>query len=61
MNAYYQLRSKQTCARVFLDSKMFLSTCFMQEAFWIYLAVIEFRLIDCGKSQSIATDRSSSY
>ena len=33
----------------------------MQEAFWINLAVIEFRLIDCGKSQSIATDRSSSY
>ena len=32
------------------------STCFMQEAFWINLAVIEFRLIDCGKSQSIAID-----
>ena len=44
MNAYYQLKPKQTC--------------FMQEAFWINLAMIEFRL---WKSQSIATDRSPSY
>ena len=60
MNAYYQLKSSRR-ARVLLDIKMFISTCFMQEAFWINLAMIEFRLIDCGNSQSISTDRSSSY
>ena len=59
MSANYQLKSKQTCDKVFLDIKMFLSTYFMQEAFWINLAVIAFRLIE--KSQSIATDRSSSF
>ena len=46
---------------VFLDIKIFKSTCLMQEAFWINLVMIEFRLIDRGKSQSIATDRTSSY
>ena len=61
MSANYQLKSKQTCVKDFLDIKMFLSTCFMQEAFWINLAVIVFRLIDSEKSQLIATDRSSSY
>ena len=61
MNANYQLKSKQTCEKDFFGIKMFLSTCFMQEAFWINLAVIVFRLIDSDKSQSIATDRSSSY
>ena len=48
MTALFQLKSKQTCARVFLDSKMFISTRFMQDAFLIILAVIELRLIDCG-------------
>ena len=61
MSANYQLKSKQTCEKVFLDIKMFLSTSFMQEAFWINSAVIAFRLIVSEKSQSIATDRSSSY
>ena len=63
MSANYQLKSKQTCEKVFLDIKMFLNyrTCFMQKAFWINFAVIAFRLIDSEKSQSIATDRSSSY
>ena len=59
MSANYQLKSKQTCEKVFLDIKMFLSTCFMQEAFWINLAVIWNRLIDNEKSKTIATDRSS--
>ena len=61
MNAYYQLKSKQNCGRVFLEIKMLISACFMQEVFWIDLVMIEFRLIDCGKSQSIATNKSSSY
>ena len=61
MSANYQLKSKQTCEKVFLDVKMFLSTCFMQEAFWINLALVAFRLIDREISLSIATDRSSSY
>ena len=61
MSAHYQLISKQTCEKVFFDIKMFLSTCFMQEAFWINLVLIAFQLIDSEKSQSIATDRSSSY
>ena len=61
MSANYQLKLKQTFEKVFLDVKMFLLTCFMQEAFWINLAVIAFRLIDSEKSQSITTDRSSSY
>ena len=55
MNAYYQLKSKQTCTRVFLDIKLFISTL-CKRPFWINLAMIEFRLMDCGKSQSIATD-----
>ena len=46
---------------VFLDIKMFKSTCLMQGAFCINLVMIDFRLIDCGKSQSIATVRTSSY
>ena len=33
MNAYFQLKSKQTSARELLDSQMFISTCFIQEAF----------------------------
>ena len=61
MSANYQLKSKQTFEKVFLDVKMFLLTCFMLEAFWINFAVIAFRLNDSEKSQSIATDRSSSY
>ena len=47
MNAYYQLKSKQTCARVLLESQMFILTCFMQGALWIDLAMIEFQYIDC--------------
>ena len=42
MSANYQLKSKQTCEKVTLDIKMFLSTCFIQEAFLINLAVIGF-------------------
>ena len=61
MSANYQPKLKQTCEKDFLDIKMFLSTFFMQEAFWINLAVIMYQLIDSEKSQSIATDRSSSY